>query len=95
MVSNVPHFEWDDGKDSVNQSKHGVAFFDAQFAFMDPKRVIAEDLEHSDVEQRYFCIGKVGSAVMTVRFTWRENRIRIIGAGFWRKGKAIYEKENG
>jgi len=32
--------------------------------------------------------------VLTVRFTYRNNRIRIIGAGFWRKGKDIYEKQN-
>ncbi len=29
---------------------------------------------------------------MTVRFTYRENVIRIIGAGYWRRGKKIYEK---
>ena len=32
---------------------------------------------------------------MTVRFTWRSRKIRIFGAGFWRKGKTIYEKANG
>jgi len=31
---------------------------------------------------------------MTVRFTYRHDMIRIIGAGYWRKGKAIYEQEN-
>lgn len=31
---------------------------------------------------------------MTVRFTYREESIRIIGAGYWRKGKKIYEQEN-
>ncbi|MEI6747001.1 MAG: hypothetical protein WCL34_13640 [Methylococcaceae bacterium] len=37
---------------------------------------------------------KDGSSILTVRFTYRHNRIRIIGAGYWRKGKKIYEKEN-
>ena len=32
--------------------------------------------------------------MLTVRFTYRTSKIRIIGAGFWRKGKNIYEKEN-
>ena len=32
--------------------------------------------------------------ILTVRFTRRGEAIRIIGAGYWRKGKAIYEKEN-
>ena len=45
-------------------------------------------------EDRFFCFGKVKGGVMTVRFTYREGIIRIIGAGYWRKGKKIYEKEN-
>jgi uncharacterized protein len=31
---------------------------------------------------------------MTVRFTYREAHIRIFGAGYWRKGKRIYEQQN-
>lgn len=88
------HFEWDPIKDRENQGKHGVSFSDAQFAFADPRRVIAEDLAHSVGEQRYYCFGEVGGGVMTVRFTYRGSVIRIIGAGYWRKGKAIYEQEN-
>jgi uncharacterized protein len=94
MKKAEPSFEWDSAKDRANQLKHGVAFAEAQYAFLDPKRIIAEDLEHSAEEQRYFCIGKVGESIMTVRFTWRDASIRIIGAGYWRKGKSIYEKEN-
>ena len=87
-------FEWDSAKDLMNQDKHGVSFALAQLAFLDPIRVILEDLEHSDSESRYYCLGSVAGGVMTVRFTYRSNRIRIIGAGYWRKGKKIYEREN-
>jgi hypothetical protein len=31
---------------------------------------------------------------LTVRFTYRRGLIRIFGAGYWRKGKQIYEREN-
>jgi len=86
-------FEWDTNKDKINQEKHGVSFFEAQRAFWDANRVIAEDVEHSHSEERYYCFGKVDGEVMTVRFTYRNNKIRIIGAGYWRKGKKIYEKE--
>ena len=89
-----PGFEWDDAKDRVNRTKHGVPFSLAQHAFFDPRRVIAEDLRHGGGEKRFYCFGEVGGGVMTVRFTWREGRIRIFGAGYWRKGKAIYEREN-
>ena len=87
-------FEWNPNKDRENQSKHGIAFSLAQYAFNDPDRVIAEDISHSGAEKRYYCFGKVADGIMTVRFTYREGVIRIIGAGYWRKGKRIYEKEN-
>ncbi|MFQ5779880.1 MAG: BrnT family toxin [Nitrospiria bacterium] len=86
--------EWDVGKDRQNQKKHGVPFEVAQYAFADPQRVIAEDLSHSQEEKRYYCFGKVGDGILTVRFTYRGRTIRILGAGYWRKGKKIYEKEN-
>ena len=89
-------FEWDDGKDLENQQKHHVSFFEAQHAFLDEKRVIAEDLSHSQIEKRYFCFGmdKERNGILTVRFTYRNESIRIFGAGYWRKGKKIYEQEN-
>ncbi len=87
-------FEWDAAKDFANQRKHHVAFALAQFAFADPQRVIAKDTYHSDQEPRFYCFGWVDERVLTVRFTYREGLIRIIGAGFWRKGKTIYEEEN-
>lgn len=87
-------FEWDQAKDLVNQAKHGVSFSEAQFAFADPDRVIAEDLSHSQSEKRYYCFGRVGNGILTVRFTYRAGVIRIYGAGYWRKGKQIYEREN-
>jgi len=71
-----------------------LRFVDAQYAFADPMRVIAEDVGHSETEKRYYCFGRVEAGILTVRFTYRGGVIRIIGAGCWRKGKAIYEKEN-
>jgi len=87
-------FEWHSAKDKFNQKKHGVSFAMAQLAFLDPNRVILQDLEHGEDEKRFYCLGKISDGIMTVRFTYRNNRIRIIGAGYWRKGKKIYEKEN-
>ena len=89
-----PSFAWDERKDAENLVKHGVPFALAQYAFADPKRVIAEDGTHSRKEQRYFCFGWVGEGVLTVRFTYRFGVIRIFGAGYWRKGRTIYEHEN-
>lgn len=81
-------------KNAENQLKHGVSFFDAQQAFLDPNRLIAEDLDHSVEELRYYCFGRVLGGIMTVRFTYRNHKIRIMGAGYWRKGRKIYENKN-
>lgn len=88
-------FEWDVEKDLINRNKHGVSFITAQYAFADPNRIILEDLTHStESEKRYFCLGKIEEGILTVRFTYRAHRIRIFGAGYWRKGRQIYEKQN-
>ena len=89
-----PTFEWDAAKDRENRERHGVSFGSAQYAFADPSRVVARDVTHSREEDRFFCFGRVGEAVLTVRFTYREGTIRIFGAGYWRKGKKIYEQAN-
>ncbi len=90
----MTRFEWDPEKDTDNQQKHGVSFSLAQNAFADPQSVIAEDLSHSVTEQRYFCFGSVEGGIFTVRFAYRGGVIQIFGAGYWRKGKVIYEREN-
>jgi len=89
-------FEWNEAKNLENQCKHGVSFFEAQHAFLDADRIIAEDIEHSQKEKRYYCFGlnEQGNGILTVRFTYRSGCIRIIGAGYWRKGKKVYEQNN-
>jgi uncharacterized DUF497 family protein len=89
-------FEWDPAKERTNHAKHGVSFAEAQFAFLDARRVIAIDRKHSTRrERRYFCFGAIAGRVLTVRFTCREDRIRIFGAGYWREGRKRYEEANG
>lgn len=85
-------FEWDLGKEAINFQKHGVSFSMASKAFQDPKRKIFLDVKHSVLEDRYFCLAKVNNRVMNVRFVMRANKIRIIGAGYWRKGVTYYEE---
>ncbi len=94
MAMKKARFEWDEEKDKGNQEKHHVSFAEAQYAFVDPRRIIAEDIAHSSEENRFYCIGRVGDGVMTVRFTYRGNVIRIHGAGYWRKGRKLYEDQN-
>ncbi len=86
-------FVWDSKKELLNILKHRVDFATASKAFFDPNRKIFTDAKHSAKESRYFCAGKVEERVLTVRFTYRGSKIRIYGAGYWRKGKSYYEKK--
>ncbi len=88
------HFEWDEAKNEINQEKHGVSFEEATKVFSDVNRVVDIDDVHSVSEKRYHCYGMVNSSVMTVRFTYRGDKMRIFGAAYWRKGVKIYEKRN-
>jgi uncharacterized DUF497 family protein len=87
-------FEWDPRKARQNEAKHGVPFELAVQAFDDPHLVLAEDAGHSGKEARYFAFGQAGGGVLTVRFTVRGVRVRIIGAGYWHKGRAFYAQAN-
>lgn len=89
------NFEWDKGKNDSNIKKHGVSFEEAVRAFLDPERKVRFNKKHSKHEDRFFCFGKVGHRVMTVRFTVRGQKIRIIAAGYWREGRKVYEQDKG
>jgi len=86
-------FEWDEDKNLANIEKHGLSFEEAIRAFLDRKRKIILNEKHSSDEMRYYCLGMVGDRVLTVRFTIRGSKVRIIGAGFWREGRKLYEKQ--
>ena len=87
-------FEWDEGKNQDNNLKHNISFEEAQYAFFDQDRIIYQDERHSLVEERFFCIGKIDGGIVTVRFTMRNQTIRIFGAGYWREGRKLYEKRD-
>ena len=84
-------FAWDEDKNRENQEKHGVSFQAAQFAFADPHLLILRDERHSTPEEeRFYGVGRIEGGIVTVRFTVRNNKIRIFGAGFWRKYRKRY-----
>ena len=87
-------FEWDDKKNTENIEKHAISFYTAQKVFFDERRLIIADTAHSRIEERFFCIGDTGDGIATVRFVMRNRKIRIFGAGYWRKGKQIYETQD-
>lgn len=86
-------FEFDENKESQNIRKHGVGFDVAKEVFLDPMALYLEDERHSRGEDRRYAVGRVSDGrVITVWFTWRDDRIRIIGAAELRKWRKEYEK---
>lgn len=90
----IIRFEWDKKKSEENKVKHGIAFNEVREVFVDEKRIIIKDIKHSSGEERLYCIGRCKKGIITVRFTYRKNIIRIFGAGKWRQNKKLYEKKN-
>lgn len=73
-------FEWDEDKNQSNQIKHNVSFEEATEIFRYPMYEIT-DTRRDYGEVRYIGIGRNNQmVVLTVVFTDRESRIRIISA---------------
>lgn len=75
-------FEWDDEKEKKNIRKHKISFSAAATVFSDENRLEILDEEHSETEERYKVIGRIGNAVsiVFVVYTPRKDKIRIISA---------------
>lgn len=82
-------FEWDDAKAIGNLRKHGVSFVQATQVFRDPFGIEWLDERASYEEERFIICGMSGGALLTVVYTEREPRIRIISA----RRANRYEKE--
>ena len=72
-------FEWDEDKNKTNKKKHKISFETAAHVFDDPQCIEMYDLEHSNDEDRFIAIGKVGDVLFVV-FTERRESLRLISA---------------
>ena len=73
-------FAWDELKAASNLLKHGVSFERAIGAFYDPFAVEILDTRADYGEERSILIGQAGLEHLTVVYTEREDKIRIISA---------------
>ena len=79
-------FEWDEVKAAANLRKHGVSFELASTVFADPRLITLADLEHSEVEERWFSIGCANNgAMVSIVYLWSEadpatTKVRLISA---------------
>ncbi len=71
-------FEWDESKNLVNISKHGLSFDQAKEIFAYDHTIIPSIYSE---EKRYIAIGKLqGIVFIAIIYTLRKGTIRIISA---------------
>jgi len=91
-------FEWDTNKEKINIQKHGVTFEQASYVFADPYALNEYDDQHSELEDRWFLLGKsLNEMVLVVIHTFRDNDgiefVRIISARkATKREKQAYQK---
>ncbi|MGE0116464.1 MAG: BrnT family toxin [Dongiaceae bacterium] len=72
-------FEWDNAKNTMNRSKHGISFEEAATIWDGPIVTGQDEAHHSEVREISFgLIG--GTTVACVVHTERNGKIRIISA---------------
>jgi len=77
---NEGEFEWDAAKAESNLAKHGVSFAAAQSVFNDVFASERCDVVSDPGEIRYVITGIVNGVILTVVYTDRGGRVRIISA---------------
>lgn len=76
-------FEWDPNKATLNYSKHGVSFEEAESVFYDPLARLIPDPDSSFGEERFIILGQSPQfKTLVVCHCYRapDDRIRIISA---------------
>ncbi len=77
-------FEWDAGKEEINQRQHGISFEEAKELFTSGLDYLEiYDADHSYEEDRFIAVGLVRRGLIVVVYTERQEAvIRIISARF-------------
>jgi uncharacterized DUF497 family protein len=73
-------FEWDSVKARANLAKHKVSFAAAQSVFGDAFALERHDMANHAREVRYIITGMSNGVLLTIVYTERGDRIRIISA---------------
>lgn len=93
-LGKVLEFEWDEANEEKNWLKHKVSAKEAEDIFYDKKRLLLEDVKHSEKELRFILVGNTKQGRMLfIVFTIRHNKIRVVSCrDANRKEEDFYEK---
>ena len=93
-IDAIVGFDWDEANIHKNENKHGLKWTIIEEVFFNEPLLVVEDFKHSLNECRCVALGKNNfDDLITIIFTVRENRIRVISArAMSKKERIIYEK---
>jgi uncharacterized protein len=89
-------FEWNSGNRDKNKISHKVDWWECEEIFFNYPLFTTVDAKHSEEEDRYYAFGHTnGNRLLTLVFTIREKKIRIISArDMNKKERAMYHEES-
>ena len=87
-------FQWDKSNIEKNRLKHKVNPVECEQIFFNQPLLVAEDLRHSQIEKRYYALGRTyNGRLLFVAFTIRKNLTRVISArNMSRRERTKYER---
>lgn len=99
ILSECSEFEWDKHNADKIWHKHHVAPSECEQIFFNLPLIIADDIKHSETENRFYALGQTDSGrLLFLVFTVRKNKIRVISARDMnqkeRREYQSHEKEN-
>ena len=95
LLKDCESFQWDEGNIDKNWIRHQVSRWECEEIFFNRPLIIAEDLKHSQNEQRYYALGKTDqNRYLFIAFTVRQKQIRVISARDMNKKESkIYDEK--
>ena len=95
-LSRIAGFEWDDGNQTKNWTKHQVSTSECEELFFNLPLLLQDDLQHSQDEKRFYVLGQTNAErKLFISFTLRTNKIRVMSArDMSSKERQVYARTN-
>ncbi len=95
LFKNCTGFDWDKGNINKNWERHSVTRVECEQIFFNSPVIVGDDEEHSEVEKRWFLLGKTDlNRLLFAVFTVRNSLIRVISArDMSKKERGIYHEK--
>jgi len=95
ILPEIIEFVWDKGNEDKSKKSHNVEWWECEEVFLNFPLYLFPDIKHSDREERFFAFGRSqGNRLLTIVFTIRQKKIRVISArDMNKKERKIYHEE--